>query len=101
MSGRFNENTRVQVPAAIHLCHLGYTYLERIDALDYDPSTNILTQVFKLAFAKLNPGLSDAEIDLHLNALVQAAKNEDGSWCLTIQPIAKEDDVQEAPNDNN
>ena len=77
MSGRFNENTRVQVPAAIHLCHLGYTYLDRIDALDYDPSTNILTQVFKLAFAKLNPGLSDAEIDLHLNALVQAAKNED------------------------
>lgn len=33
--------------------------------------------------------------------ITQAAKNEDGSWCLTIQPIAKEDDVQEAPNDNN
>ncbi|MDE6785738.1 MAG: hypothetical protein K2J46_01685 [Muribaculaceae bacterium] len=24
----FNENTRVQVPAALHLCRLGYTYLE-------------------------------------------------------------------------
>lgn len=77
MSGRFNENTRVQVPAAIHLCRLGYTYLDRIDATDYDPSTNILTSVFKEAIARLNPGLSDAEIVLQLHGLVQAAKNDD------------------------
>ena len=30
----FNENTRVQVPAALHLCKLGYTYLDKIEALD-------------------------------------------------------------------
>lgn len=45
MSGKFNENTRVQVPAAIHLSRLGYTYLDRIDPADYDASTNILTTV--------------------------------------------------------
>lgn len=39
MSSRFNENTRVQVPAAIHLCRLGYTYLDVINEEDYEPST--------------------------------------------------------------
>lgn len=30
----FNENTRVQVPAALHLCKLGYTYLdEEVDKI--------------------------------------------------------------------
>jgi len=51
MSGRFNENTRVQVPAAIHLCRLGYTYLDRIDADEYEPSTNILVGVFREAMS--------------------------------------------------
>jgi type I restriction enzyme R subunit len=27
---KFTENTRVQVPAALHLCKLGYTYLDNI-----------------------------------------------------------------------
>ena len=45
MSGRFNENTRVQVPAALHLCRLGYTYLDSIDEDDYEPNTNILVKV--------------------------------------------------------
>ena len=77
MSERFNENTRVQVPAAIHLCRLGYTYLDYIDESDYDASTNILTKVFKRALLRLNPGLSEAEIDLQLHGLIQASKNDD------------------------
>ena len=40
MSRNFNENTCVQVPATLHLCKLGYTYLDKIDS--YDHSTNIL-----------------------------------------------------------
>ena len=40
----FNENTRVQVPAALHLCKLGYTYLDHIGALD--TQTNIIVDVF-------------------------------------------------------
>lgn len=77
MSSRFNENTRVQVPAAIHLCRLGYTYLDRIDAADYEPSTNILVGVFREAMSRLNPEMSEAEISLQLSGLVQAAKNDD------------------------
>ena len=77
MSDRFNENTRVQVPAAIHLCCLGYMYLDHIDDEDYEPSTNILVKVFREAMSRLNPDLSDNEISLQLSNLVQAAKNDD------------------------
>ncbi len=42
---QFNENTRVQVPAALHLCQLGYTYLD--DIPEYDIRTNIITPIFK------------------------------------------------------
>ena len=77
MSGKFNENTRVQVPAAIHLSRLGYTYLDCIDPADYDASTNILTSVFKKAVSGLNPGMSEAEIELQLHGLIQSAKNDD------------------------
>ena len=35
--------------------------------------------------------------------ITQAAKNEDGSWCLTVQLIEKKPkaETQEATNDNN
>ena len=33
-NSNFNENTRVQVPAALHLCKLGYIYLDNICAYD-------------------------------------------------------------------
>ena len=55
----FNEMTRVQMPALVHLTRLGYTYYGRIfeDMADtvYDPDTNILKDVFISQFKKLNP----------------------------------------------
>ena len=77
MSGRFNENTRVQVPAALHLCRLGYTYLDSIGEDDYEPTTNILVNVFREAVARLNPDIADARVSALLTELVQAAKNDD------------------------
>lgn len=53
MYSDFNENTRVQVPVALHLCKLGYKYLDKIEK--YDHSTNILTDIFLSQLAKLNP----------------------------------------------
>ncbi|MCQ2270935.1 MAG: HsdR family type I site-specific deoxyribonuclease [Bacteroidales bacterium] len=56
----FNEATRVQMPAMVHLTRLGYTYFGKIHEEDagtvYDGDTNILLQVFKEQFVKLNPG---------------------------------------------
>ena len=57
---KFNEATRVQIPALVHLTRLGYTYIPRISEEDagslYDPQTNILIEIFRKQFAKLNPG---------------------------------------------
>lgn len=77
MSGKFNENTRVQVPAALHLCRLGYTYLDNIDEDDYDQSTNILVKIFREALARLNPEMSGDEITQHITKVIQMAKNDD------------------------
>ena len=73
----FTENTRVQVPAAIQLCRLGYEYLDNIRPEDFDASTNILTGIFTKAFLRLNPGLTDADAKSELQKLIVAAANDD------------------------
>ena len=77
MSGKFNENTRVQVPAAIHLHRLGYTYLDHIDDDDYDHYSNILTKECLSSIQRINPGKTQAEIVLHLHRLCHAARYDD------------------------
>ena len=74
-NNKFNENTRVQVPAALHLCKLGYTYLDNICA--YDTKTNILIDVFLNAVKRLNPGLSGSEASLLYAKIVNIANNDD------------------------
>ena len=73
----FTENTRVQVPATIQLCRLGYEYLDNIRPEDFDASTNILTGIFTKAFLRLNPGLTDADAKSELQKLIVAAANDD------------------------
>ena len=54
MKNMFNEATRVQMPAMVHLTRLGYTYFGKITedmaGTVYDPDTNILINVFKEQF---------------------------------------------------
>lgn len=56
----FNEATRVQMPALVHLTRIGYTYFGKIseESADsiYDSKSNILIDVFKERFCALNPG---------------------------------------------
>lgn len=58
MSGNFNELTRVQMPALVHLTRLGYEYYGKITenfaGIKYDPDTNILLDVFEKQFKKIN-----------------------------------------------
>lgn len=60
----FNEATRVQIPGLVHLTRIGYTYFGKIteDGKDtvYDSDTNILLEVFKEQFEKLNPDHADS-----------------------------------------
>ena len=57
---KFNEATRVQMPAMVHLTRLGYKYFGKIHEATkgtvYDDDTNILLEVFKKKFGGLNPG---------------------------------------------
>lgn len=78
--GKFNEATRVQMPAMVHLTRLGYSYFGKINedmaGSVYDPETNILTDVFKLQFERLNPS-AKGEFAQTLRAIRQELTNED------------------------
>ncbi len=76
----FNELTRVQIPALIHLTRLGYKYFgkitEEMAGTVYDPNTNILIEVFRKQFCALNPE-KEKEFDLVLSTIRQELDNDD------------------------
>ncbi len=51
----YNEITRVQIPALMHLAKLGYNFISQKDKPNLDTATNILTDSFTQAFERLNP----------------------------------------------
>ena len=60
----FNENTRVKIPAILHLTRLGYEYVSLKNA-NYDRNTNIFTGIFSERIRKINPfveGLDPATV---------------------------------------
>lgn len=77
---QWNEATRVQMPALVHLTRLGYTYFGKITedqaGIVYDPDTNILIEVFKKQFAKLNPEKA-GEAESMLRTIRQELDNDD------------------------
>lgn len=77
MPANFSELTRVQIPALLHLERLGYTFVRNTDLGEYNLDSNILTPVFKEAMARLNPAMTDIEIDAKLQELVRDADNDD------------------------
>lgn len=76
----FNEATRVQMPALVHLTKLGYIYFgkisEEMSGKVYDPDTNILIDVFKSQFEKLNPDRA-GDADQVLREIRQELDNDD------------------------
>ncbi|GAA9522251.1 type I restriction endonuclease subunit R [Helicobacter pylori] len=51
----YNEITRVQIPALMHLAELGYNFISQKNKLNPDTATNILIDSFIQAFNQLNP----------------------------------------------
>jgi type I restriction enzyme R subunit len=49
----FNENTRVKIPAILHLTRLGYEYVSLKNA-HWDEDTNIFTEIFAKSINKIN-----------------------------------------------
>lgn len=76
----FNEATRVQMPALVHLTKLGYTYFGKISeemaGTVYEPDTNILIEVFKKQFEKLNPDRAGEAFQV-LREIRQELDNDD------------------------
>lgn len=57
----FNENTRVKIPAILHLNRLGYTYLSLSNA-EWDIDTNIFPEIFNESITRINPGIGPDEV---------------------------------------
>ena len=77
----FSELTRVQIPAALHLMRMGYTYLPRNGKViaERDPDTNILVSVFKEQFLKFNNYLTEDDFERELaNIKLELDQNDLG-----------------------
>jgi len=72
----FNENSRVKIPAILHLCRLGYEYLS-LKGAKWDFNTNIFVDVFKESVKKLNPELSIGDVDRFYDEVALCLENED------------------------
>jgi type I restriction enzyme R subunit len=72
----FNENTRVKLPALLHLCRLGYRYLS-LNHAQRDESTNIFTGIFTESLLKINPDSDASAIKKTLENVSLVLDNED------------------------
>lgn len=72
----FNEDSRVKLPTILHLTQLGYTYVSLKDAV-WDTHTNIFTDIFKASIAKINKGISEADIHRLHQEVNLSLENED------------------------
>ena len=57
----FNENSRVKIPAILHLTRMGYKYLSLKD-ITWDQDNNIIPDIFYSSITKLNPDIDNSEI---------------------------------------
>ena len=65
MTTDFSENTRVKIPALVHLTRLGYTYfsLKDTENFEFDGETNILKNVFRKQFLKFNVDFDENDFE--------------------------------------
>ena len=73
---KFNEDSRVKIPAILHLTRLGYTYLS-LKNLHWDESSNVVPSMFRSSVAAINPTATPAEIDAALSKIDLLLDNED------------------------
>ena len=72
----FNEDSRVKIPAILHLVRLGYTYLSLRDQ-EWDESSNIFTGIFHESIKRLNPELRDGDVARFYSEISLTLENED------------------------
>ena len=72
----FNENSRVKIPALIHLERLGYEYLS-LKSENWDPETNIFTGILDKSLKRINPNASIEDIELYKKRALGTLDNDD------------------------
>jgi type I restriction enzyme R subunit len=72
----FNEDSRVKLPALLHLTRLGYKYLSLKNAV-WDENTNIFSTVFIDSICKINPTIDKSDCIRLLDEVSLLLDNED------------------------
>jgi type I restriction enzyme R subunit len=74
----FNENTRVKIPALIHLTRIGYVYFSLKDKnFNFDPNTNIIINIFTKQIQALNPDTTEDSITQELKNIQEELNYDD------------------------
>ena len=76
MSQTHNENSRVKIPAILHLMRLGYDYLS-LKNENWDKPTNIFPEIFIESLCRINPDLSPDDARRLLTDITIELDNED------------------------
>ena len=75
---KFNEDSRVKIPAIIHCMRLGFEYISLKNQNSIiNETTNIFSEVFLSTIQKINPGLTASEAKQALDEISLALENED------------------------
>ena len=76
MSKKHNEDSRVKIPAILHLVRLGYEYLS-LKGATWDIDSNIFPELFKGSISKIHPELNADDTNRLLTDIKLDLKNED------------------------
>ena len=75
---KFNEDSRVKIPAILHCMRLGYEYISlKHSDTAIDKETNIFIDIFQKSLSEINPGCNEKEVKKALNELSLTLGNED------------------------
>ncbi len=94
----YNEITRVQVPALMHLAKLGYNFISQKDKPKLDATTNVLTDSFTQAFNQLNPNKNAQET---LNGMKKRLNYDDLGKSFYEYLLKSEHQIIDFNNPNN
>ncbi len=72
----FNEDSRVKIPALLHLTRLGYGYLSLKQA-HWDTRSNIFPEIFETALRRINPDLRREDVPGLLDEIRLELQNDD------------------------
>lgn len=74
----FNEDSRVKIPAIVHMTRLGYTFLRKTEMVNLHGDTNIFIEQFKAGLSKINDKeFSDTEISAYISEINIQLDNSD------------------------